>query len=274
MAESDKILADPTQIHQIIMNLCTNAAHAMFETGGVLKVKTENQLIELNGLSQTGELLPGEYLKITVSDTGHGMDQGVLQRIFEPYYTTKDKQHGTGLGLSVVHGIVKTLHGGLTIDSKPGKGSIFNVYFPLAVNEKNGREDPITAEELPIGNERILLVDDEKAMVDAVQSMLERLGYHVTVRTSSIEALEAFKNKLDAFDLIITDQTMPNMTGREFAEEIMSIRQDIPIILCTGYSEQIDETKAKAMGISAYVMKPILMNEIAVAIRKVLQEKR
>ena len=272
-AKSDKILADPTQIHQIIMNLCTNAAHAMSETDGVLELKTENQMIDQQNNNAVSELTHGEYLKLTISDTGHGMDHATLNRIFEPYYTTKDKQHGTGLGLSVVHGIVKILNGELTVDSKPGEGSVFNVYLPLGVDKKRVRKEPITVEEPPVGVERILLVDDEKAMVDTVQSMLERLGYQVTNRTSSIEALEAFKHKPDAFDLIITDQTMPNMTGKDLAKEIMSIRPDIPIILCTGFSEQIDENSAIKMGISAFVMKPIVMQVIANTIRKVLDEK-
>ena len=272
-AKSDAILADPTQIHQIIMNLCTNAAHAMPETGGVLELRTENQMIDQHRNNAVSDLTPGEYLKLTISDTGHGMDQAILNRIFEPYYTTKDKQRGTGLGLSVVHGIVKSLNGEITVDSKPGEGSIFNVYLPLCVDEEIVRAEPITAEKIPVGTERILLVDDEKVLVDTVQSMIERLGYQVTIRTSSIEALEAFKHKPDAFDLIITDQTMPNMTGKDLAKKIMSIRPDIPIILCTGFSEQIDADTAKEMGISAFVLKPIVMQMIAHTIREVLDKK-
>jgi PAS domain S-box-containing protein len=206
IATSDTVLADPTQIHQIIMNLCTNAAHAMAEKGGILQVKTDNQLVSQHKSPDLKDLVPGKYLHLTVSDTGRGVDPEVLKRIFEPYYTTKDKQHGTGLGLSVVHGIVKTLHGEITVNSPPGEGTIFNVYIPLVNNEEKKSEDTPIVKNFSKGNERILLVDDEKAMVDAVQSILKRLGYQVTVRSSSIEALEAFKHKPDAFDLMIPEK--------------------------------------------------------------------
>jgi PAS domain S-box-containing protein len=269
-AKSDTILADPTQIHQIIMNLCTNATHAMSERDGILGVKTDNQTIDHQDKDGSIELLPGEYLKLSISDTGHGIEPAILQRIFDPYYTTKDKHHGTGLGLSVVHGIVKALDGEITVTSKPGEGSTFTLYFPLVVYKENDGATSIAAKALPVGNERILLIDDEKAMVDAVQTMLERLGYQVTNRTSSMGAFETFKSKPDAFDLIITDQTMPNMTGKKLAKEIMSIRPDIPIIICTGFSEQIDENQAKEMGIRAFVMKPIVMKDMANTIRTVL----
>jgi PAS domain S-box-containing protein len=269
-SESDTIRADPTQINQILINLCTNAAHAMGEKGGVLEVSLKN--IELDECSTIHyhDLSPGKYVRLTVSDTGHGIEPKILERIFDPYFTTKKVGEGSGMGLSVVHGIVKSHGGYFLVDSELGKGTTFQVFFPY-IESKLEPEIEITVE-IPRGKERILFVDDEKAMVDAIQPMIERLGYKVTSRTSSIEALKAFRANPDRFDLVITDFTMPNMTGMELAKELLKLRSDILIILCTGYSEHINEAKAKGSGIRAFLTKPVVLGEIAKTIRKVLDD--
>ena len=271
-AEPGIVLADPTQIHQIMLNLCTNAAHAMRKKGGTLKVSLTQKDIESEVVALYPDLNPGSYLKLTVSDTGLGIDNEILHKIFEPYFTTKESGEGTGMGLALVHGIVKSYGGDISVESEPDKGTTFKVYLPRIEADVSPVEEP--SAKLPRGNERILFVDDEKASVDVIQSMLKNLGYKVTARTSSVEALEAFKNDPNGFDLVITDQTMPNMTGKDLAKELMSNRADIPIILCTGFSEQIDENKAKGMGISAFLMKPIVMQDMADTIRQVLDKKQ
>jgi PAS domain S-box-containing protein len=271
ISSANMVLADPTQIHQVIMNLCTNAYHAMNEKGGVLEVSLTD--IELDS-EFTGKHLnayPGPYLRLTVSDTGHGIEKKVIDRVFEPYYTTKGKSGGTGMGLAVVHGIVKSHGGIITVYSKPDKGSTFNVFLPRFEGAEVVEETDIRLGRIQTGKERILFIDDEPAIVDIAKGMLEHLGYKVQVRTSPIEALSAFKALSDKFDLIISDMTMPKMTGDELAKEFMAIRPDIPIILCTGFSEHINEEKAKAIGIRKFVMKPFVMREMAEAIRQVLE---
>ena len=269
-SESDIVRADPTQINQVLINLCTNAAHAMREIGGVLEVTLENINITKNTAVNYHHLTAGEYVQLTVTDTGHGIDPDILERIFDPYFTTKNVGDGSGMGLAVVHGIVKSHGGDILVHSKPGKGTIFHVLFPC-IEEEPEQSVEITAE-IPRGSENILVVDDEKAMVDVTQSMIERLGYQVSARTSSIEALEAFRSNPDRYDLVITDYTMPNMTGVELAEKLLDLRPDIPIILCTGYSDQINENKAKRKGIRAFVMKPIALSGIAKIIRNTLEK--
>ncbi len=266
--------ADPTQIHQILMNLCTNAAHAMREEGGILEVAIRN--VEVGGWdSESGglDMIPGPYLLLSVSDTGEGMTPEVLGRIFDPYFTTKEKGEGTGLGLAVVHGIVKIYGGTIRAFSEPGKGTTFHVYLPRIKEEKEMAGDVSRPGVFPTGQERVLFVDDEPVLVEIAKQMLERLGYEVTTRTSSIEALELFRTKPDQFDLVITDMTMPNMTGDKLSRELMQIRPDIPIIICTGYSERISEEKAKGMGIRVFVMKPLVMRDLANTIRNVLDKK-
>jgi len=216
-------------------------------------------------------LTPGPYLQLTVSDTGRGIPAEIREKIFDPFFTTKEKGEGTGMGLSVVHGIVKAHGGAITVASEPAKGSTFQVYFPV-INAGVAHRLKIE-ESLPGGSEHVLFVDDEKPLVDLGQRMLEGFGYRVTTRTSSIEALELFLAQPDRFDLVITDMTMPNMTGSELAAEIMRIRSDIPLVLCTGYSDMMTEEKARVMGIDAFVMKPISMRELAKTLRKVLDEK-
>jgi CheY-like chemotaxis protein len=271
-SESDTVRADPTQINQVLINLCSNAAHAIGEKGGVLEVSLKN--IELDECSAIHyhDLSSGKYVRLTVSDTGHGIEPKILERIFDPYFTTKGVGEGSGMGLSVVHGIVKSHGGYISADSELGKGTTFQVFFPY-IESKPEPEIEITVE-IPRGKERILFVEDEKALVDAIQPMIERLGYKVTARTSSIEALEAFRANPDRFDLVITDFTMPNMTGMELAKEFLELRSDILIILCTGYSEHINEYKAKASGIRAFLTKPVFLGEIAKTIRKVLDQEK
>jgi CheY-like chemotaxis protein len=217
------------------------------------------------------DLFPGTYLKLTVSDTGHGMDRMVIEKIFDPYFSTKGPGEGTGMGLAVVHGIVKDHGGDIEVYSKLGEGTTFSVYLPL-VETRPVEPKTVPAGLAPTGTERILFVDDEEAIVFMTQQTLERLGYQVTSRTSSVEALEAFRAKPDEYDLVITDMTMPNMTGVELTSKLLEIRPDIPIIICTGFSTIIDKNRAKAVGIREYVMKPIIKDEIARTIRKVFDE--
>jgi PAS domain S-box-containing protein len=268
------VLADPTQIHQVIMNLCTNAYHAMREKGGKMGVTLTEVNIDSDDFAPTLGFKLGPYLKLTVSDTGHGMGRQVMDRVFDPFFTTKGPGEGAGMGLSVVHGIVKNHGGDIRVYSEPGEGTQFEVYLPL-VESSSVALEAVSTESVPKGKEHILLVDDEEEIIRIVRQMLERLGYSVTSRTSSVEALEAFRELKENFDLVITDQTMPNMTGDELAKRLIRIRPDIPIILCTGFSERISEEKTKAIGIREYIMKPILKSEMAKAIRRVLdQEER
>jgi CheY-like chemotaxis protein len=210
----------------------------------------------------------GSYVELSVSDTGCGIPQENLDKIFDPYFTTRETGRGTGLGLAVVHGIVRKYGGTITVESEVGKGTTIHVYLP-AIKGQVAKETK-EIEPLPTGNERILLVDDEQVLADMGKQMLEVLGYEVVSRTSSVEALELFRVKPDSFDVVITDMTMPNMTGDKLAKEMIKIRPDIPIILCTGYSERITEDKAMAMGIREFAMKPLVMLDLAKIIRKVL----
>ena len=266
------IKGDPTQIHQVIMNLCTNAYHAMQETGGKLDVSLKEIHIGYEQSIERVGMKVGKHIELIVKDSGHGMEPQVMERIFEPYYTTKAQGKGTGLGLSVIHGIVKSHGGDITVSSLPGHGATFKVYLPI-IDEM---EVKIAADEPPIavnGKERILLVDDEEQIIDVEQQILERLGYHVTPKTDSQEALEEFAAQPDRFDLVITDMTMPKMTGDQLARRMMDIKPQIPVILCTGFNETISEEKALAMGIDKFVMKPIVKDELASTIRTVLDNR-
>lgn len=260
--------ADPSQMHQVIMNLGTNAGHAMQEDGGVLEVSLAN--VELDDLSASKhlDLTTGSYLRLTVSDTGHGMTSKIMERIFDPYFTTKDTGEGTGLGLSVAQGIVKAHGGTITVYSELGKGTTFHVYLPIIHEAEKPEKE--SEEPLPTGSERILFIDDEQVLVETGSQMLERLGYKVVTKRSSIQALDLFRAEPDRFDLVITDMTMPHMTGDKLAQELLKIRPDIPIILCTGHSKRISEEKAKGLGIRAFVMKPISTRVMAETVRKAL----
>jgi two-component system cell cycle sensor histidine kinase/response regulator CckA len=253
------------------MNLCTNAAHAMREKGGILQVILNEEQLGPDDISRYSGLTPGHYLRLSVRDTGHGISSDIVDRIYDPYFTKKGIGEGTGLGLAVVHGIIEDCGGYITVESEVGKGTTFHVLLPLIRGVSS--LTPKTDTYLPRGEEHILLVDDKKEIIDMTRLMLEKLGYQVTVQTSSIETLEAFRNKPHKYDLVITDMTMPNMTGKDLAKELMNIRPDIPIILCTGFSEEIDERRAKEPGISAFVMKPIIMRDIANTIREVLDKE-
>ena len=252
------------------MNLATNAYHAMEETGGRLNVTLKQVQLE-TGQSLFSEFVPGKYALLTVADTGIGIEKDVMDKIFDPYFTTKETGKGTGLGLSVVQGIVKSCNGEIRIYSKPGKGTEIQAYLPI-IDRHVDDARTYRGQVIRGGTEKILLVDDEAAIVKMEQRMLERLGYGVIIRTGSVDALEAFKANPDAFDLVITDMTMPNMTGVQLAGEIKKIRPNIPVILCTGFSYHVNEEKSKALGIQGFVMKPMVMNEIAATIRKVLDD--
>ncbi|MBA4395533.1 MAG: hybrid sensor histidine kinase/response regulator, partial [Desulfobacca sp.] len=266
--ETSTILANATQMHQVLMNLCTNAAQAMREKGGSLDVELAEVVLDAEEATHHPELKVGPYVKLSVIDSGHGMSPEILERIFEPYFTTKAKGEGTGLGLAVTHGIIKNHDGAIYAKSELGKGSRFEVYLP--VYEPGDFEVRLVAEEpLPQGNERVLFVDDEPTLLEIGKKILKRLGYQVEVRTGSLEALEVFRANPDDFDLVITDLTMPNMTGDRLAKELLAIRPGIPIILCTGFSQVVNQEKAKSMGIKEWVMKPLTVRNLAETVRKV-----
>lgn len=262
------VLAEPTQIHQVIINLCTNAAHAMREKGGTLDISLAKiELTPQTTLLQS-DMNPGPYVILTVSDTGTGISSGILDRIFDPFFTTKERGEGTGLGLSVVYGIVKGYGGYITVQSEVGNGSVFRVYLPAIAHEQKSEAPP--PEPAPRGSERILFVDDEDALVSMARESLHELGYRVVALSSSEEALDLFRSHPAQFDAVITDMTMPGMTGAGLAVELMKIRPDIPIILCTGFSEIITEDQARNLGIREFVLKPFSFREMAKVLRKIL----
>ncbi len=268
------ILADPTQIHQVVMNLATNAAHAMHEKGGTLGIDLEEFTFDVrNAAAIHSDLQAGRYLKLTVGDTGHGIEPAVLHRIFDPFFTTKEPGEGTGMGLAVVHGIVKSHGGVITVESEPREGTTFEIYFPVLESGAARTVSDATMRDVGKGKGRVLFVDDEEALVLLSGQLLSRLGYDVVTRTSSLEALEAFRANPERFDLVITDQTMPQMTGIELAQEMLQIRPDIPIILCTGFSEAVTPEKAKSIGIREYLMKPLVMRQMADAIASVIAKQ-
>ncbi len=270
--ECGSILADPTNIHQIVVNLCTNAYHAMENEKGTLTVTLSRTEIQKEN-SVESDVLPGPFVELSIKDTGQGMDKKTMARIFEPYFTTKDIGKGSGLGLAVLHGIVKTLHGFVRVESEPGKGSTFHVYIP-ALEEVAATSIKIGQKSIPKGTERILVVDDESVIVSLNKAILERLGYTVTATTSSVEALEKVRTQGDEFDLVITDQTMPNLSGVEMAQEILKIKPNMPIILCSGYSSVITEEGALALGIKKYAIKPVDRTTLAQIVREVLSPKK
>ena len=267
------VSADPTQIHQVLMNLCTNAAHAMSDNGGVLEVALTDVRVGPESIMPHSDVRPGPFVKLTVEDTGCGMDPAILDRIFDPFFTTKEPGVGTGLGLSVVHGIVKSHGGAIEVESSPGRGTTFQVLLPTM--ECTPGLETEAAGPLPRGRERILVVDDEPALAMAAKQMLERLGYRVDYRTSGIEALDTFRLQLTEgpFDLVITDMTMPDLTGTDLARELLALQPALPILLCTGFSEKMNAEKAKSLGIQGFLMKPVIMSELARMIREVLDTK-
>ena len=269
-SESAVVLANATQIHQFVMNLCTNAYHAMLDKGGTLEVILETQELSPGARAEHFDLEPGPYLKLTISDTGCGMDDATINKIFDPYFTTKASDKGTGLGLSVVHGIVESHGGVISVNSEPGQGTRFEVLFPQITIEKIATQEGV--ESFPTGSERILLVDDEDAVVETGKSILEKLGYRVKLYTDPQKALDEFAAHRDDFDLVITDMSMPYLTGEELSKQLMKIRPDIPILLCTGYSDQLEAANAYAFGIKRFLIKPLVMGKLATIIREVLDE--
>ncbi len=262
------IMANATQIHQVILNLCTNAAHAMNETGGIMRADLKDVSIDQKSTQYRHGLASGKYIELKISDTGAGIPSHIIGSIFEPYFTTKGHGEGTGIGLALVHSIIESIGGKVFVSSQLGHGTVFTSYLPITEKFRSNRKFEI--EKLPTGTERIMIVDDEEAIVKMYNRILERLGYLITTSTSSIEALELFRSTPNSFDLVITDMAMPKMTGDKLAMEFMKINPEIPVILCTGYSTNISEEKAYAIGIKAFATKPLIKSDLAKIVRKVL----
>ncbi|MFZ2445604.1 MAG: DUF3365 domain-containing protein [Syntrophobacteraceae bacterium] len=267
-AESGMVLTDATEIHQVLINLCANAAQAMEQRGGALEIRLDEIIVDSKTRGVPEDVKPGHHLRLSVGDTGHGMAPEVLDRIFDPYFTTKEVGKGSGLGLAVVHGIVKRHQGVIDVRSKPGEGTTFTVYLPGIEGRAPEQTEPDSP--VPRGAERILFVDDEEVLADLGKQMLEGLGYSVLAQTSGVEALESFKAHPDQFDLVITDYTMPRLTGDDFAKEVMRIRPDIPVILCTGSSERVVRREVGDVPIRAFVAKPLNLRDMAEVVRKTL----
>ncbi len=269
---SDAVVeADPIQIHQVMMNLCSNAHHAMREGGGVLEVKLSDIDIDREKAAQCGGIQAGPYIELTIRDSGHGIPTEYMDRIFDPYFTSKEKGEGTGLGLAVVHGIISSHGGAITVESEISKGTAFHVIFPK--KNKISAQDKPAAVDAPgrqEGTERILFIDDEPALIDIGKEILSTLGYDVTPCTASDEALDLFKANPERFDLVITDLTMPKMTGDLLAQELMRMRPEIPVILFTGYSDLVSRERFNKLGIRDCLMKPLTRKDLAESIRRVL----
>ncbi|HSF10429.1 MAG TPA: PAS domain S-box protein, partial [Nitrospirales bacterium] len=264
------ILGDPIQMHQVLMNLCANAEYAMRGSGGLLELKVERVIGEPDGIGAHPDLKGGAYVCLTVRDTGTGMTPDVLQRIFDPFFTTKRVGEGTGMGLAVVHGIVISYGGVIKVESEPGQGTMFSIYFPeMEPANYPGEKTPLP-QEVFMGRGHILFVEDEEPLARLGEEAMKGLGYEVMVRTSSIEALETFRADPFRFDAVVTDQTMPHITGEALARQLLELRPDVPIILCTGFSHSMTSEKAKAMGIRAFLLKPLLIKDLAWTLREVL----
>ena len=266
------VLADPTQIYQVLMNLCINAEHAMRLRGGVLEVcLDEVNVTELTPVSN-GMLSPGPYVRLTVRDTGQGIPAELLQHIFEPFFTTKVPEEGTGMGLPVVQAIMRSHDGAIHVTSLPDQGTTFVLYFPRF--HKPVETSVAAVEPVPEGTERVLFVDDEESIARLGCTMLERLGYTVTICTSAPEALALFRAAPERFDLVITDHTMPTMTGATLAQEIRCLRPELPVIVCSGFSHTMNADKAQALGLDAFLLKPFLHRDLGLAVRRVLDKHR
>jgi CheY-like chemotaxis protein/two-component sensor histidine kinase len=270
-ASSGAVLSDPIQIQQILMNLCTNAAQAIGPREGKLIIKLCDVEIDKQEASRFPELQAGPYVKLTVTDNGPGIPDDIIHRIFDPFFTTKKVGEGTGLGLSAVHGIVKQLNGAVFVDSRMGEGTAFRVFFPK-IQHPDIEIATEQVSDLPRGKERILLVDDEAVLKDILKRILSGLGYHVEAQTSPMRALEVFRNNPHRFNLLISDQTMPEMTGTTLIERVHSIRPTLPVILCTGLKDSTPETVEKAAGVNRTLIKPIRRDELALIIREVLDD--
>jgi len=267
---SGVVLADSTQIHQLVMNICTNAYHSMLDNGGSLEVSLQPDTLDPGTRAEELGLQPGSYLKLTIADTGCGMNEATLKKIFDPYFTTKEADKGTGLGLSVVHGIVESHGGAISVHSKLGKGTRFEVYFPQVVVGQREADEEVDS--IPTGTEKILFVDDEGAVAETGKSILEKLGYRVEAHTDPQKALNDFAAHNNRFDLVITDMSMPSITGAELSQKLLEIRPDIPILLCSGYSDQVDTDRAEAIGVKKFLAKPLETGKLASIIRQVLDE--
>jgi nitrogen-specific signal transduction histidine kinase/ActR/RegA family two-component response regulator len=271
-ATSDTVLATPMEVQQILMNLATNASLAMGEAGGALEISLIDTDFAPDSPVLGPDVMPGEYVQLIVKDTGTGMSPEVMKRIFEPFFTTREVGKGTGMGLAIVYGIVKDLHGTITVESEAGKGSTFRVSLPKI--EAKAKEEQLQTGQIPRGTESVLFVDDEDELIEWGQAVLERLGYSVVTLTNPTEALKIFSSDPSRFDLVITDQAMPAMTGVQLAGKLLEIRPDIPIILCTGHSENASSETARQAGIRQFLMKPLIKQELAEAVRRVLDVKR
>ncbi len=269
--DTGDVYADPTQLHQVVMNLCTNAFHAMKQNGGRLFVRLNRFEIDEPSAGNFLELRPGFFVRLTIADTGHGMDRKTMEKIFNPYFTTKAKGEGSGLGLSVVHGIVKNLQGAVRVYSEPERGTTIQVYLPC-MDAKRREELPETVS-LPTGRETLLAVDDEEMIRELIAEMLSGLGYSVESMASSVEALQAFLSYPDRYDLVISDHSMPHLTGIDLAARIHAVRPDLPVIICTGFSTKMEEGEAFPPGVCAFVNKPILKSELAWSVRRALDDK-
>ncbi|OPY68171.1 MAG: Wide host range VirA protein [Syntrophorhabdaceae bacterium PtaU1.Bin034] len=266
----DMVVANPAQIQQVLVNLATNASQAMPD-GGLLELSLFDVCLDTKRALPSPDIRPGDYVVICVTDTGCGMDESTRSRIFEPFFTTKDTSAGTGLGLSVVHRIVKSHEGAISVESEPGCGSAFKVFLPKVKTDAKATGEPKSG--LPGGTGTLLFVHDQEAIRQTIQSMLMKLGYTVATCPHPSEALDLFSKNPHAFDIVITDQTMPGMTGIELAKHLLAIRRDVPIILTTGFTHFIDEKSAKEAGISTLVMKPLTKEELSRAIKDVLEKK-
>jgi signal transduction histidine kinase/ActR/RegA family two-component response regulator len=264
------VMADPVQIHQVMMNLCANAGYAMRSKGGKLTVSLRDEVLGVEKSSRFTGLKPGPYIKLSVVDTGTGIAPEHVERIFDPFFTTKPKGEGTGMGLAVVHGIISGLGGVVSVQSMPGKGAQFDVFLPVLEGPTPEIERKTAV--LATGSERILLVDDEVFQTDMLKHMLGLLGYRVETRNSGGDALLLLEQDPSAFDLVITDMVMPAMTGDELSERLLRLRPDLPIILCTGYSDNITEEKALSLGIRAFALKPLTIETLAQLIRQVMDK--
>jgi CheY-like chemotaxis protein len=261
------LLADPTSINQIVVNLCTNAFHAMEENGGVLEIEVKRVDLSAEDLLLEPQVLPGPFVRLSVADSGVGIAPEHRSRIFDPYFTTKEMGKGTGMGLAIVHGLVRDCSGFITCYSQLGQGTVFRVYLPGLPGEAEASEAP--PQEVEGGTERILFVDDEAMIGEASRVLLEGLGYRVRVFNDPKEALAFFYQAQREIDAVITDQTMPGMTGAEMAVEMLKLRPELPIVLCSGYSSAIDRDKAIALGIRDFAVKPLLKRDLAQLLRRV-----
>lgn len=271
LASEALVLADPVQMHQVLMNLLTNAGYAMRETGGILEVSLISVELNQHFAARYPDFRPGSYVQLIVSDTGHGMSNEIRERVFEPFFTTKREGEGTGMGLAVVHGIVCRCGGMITVSSEIGKGTTFTVYLP--VTRKTVIGETIIPPEIPVGHGHILVVDDEPDLLDINKEMLVALGYTVTTATNGEEALTLFKAAPDTYSLLLTDMTMPHMTGDRLTEEVLSLRPGFPVVICTGFSERLTDTKISALGNPHIIMKPVILRTLALALHEAISKR-